>query len=119
MPTIDWKFIEPLEGFETAGYALVQDAGSRVPSGVTIGSGVDLGVFASIRVEDEPLEVGREVGVSVGVLGAASGGVGFADDGVFPGFDRADDEFAGALPVVTEEEAAARGGAHVVEAVAF
>ena len=43
-PNIDWDFIRQLEGFELTGYVPKDmDANDRVPSGVTIVGGFDLG----------------------------------------------------------------------------
>ena len=72
----------------------------------------------AVGVEDKPFEVGREIGMSVCVLRGAHGCVRFAYDRGFASLDIADDEFAGALPVVAEEVLTTRGGADVVEAIA-
>lgn len=72
----------------------------------------------AVGVEDEPFEVGREIGMPVRVLRGAHGCMGFAYDRGFAGLDIADDEFAGALPVVAEEVLTTRRGADVVEAIA-
>jgi hypothetical protein len=40
---IDWKFIKELEGFSDVGYVPKDEANDRTPSGVTIGSGFDIG----------------------------------------------------------------------------
>ena len=79
---------------------------------------MDLGMSRAVGVEDEPFEIGREIGMPVCVLRGAHGCVRFAYDCGFAGVDIADDEFAGALPVVAEEVLTTRGGADVVEAIA-
>lgn len=50
---IDWGFIQTLEGFETRGYVPVEEneRDNKVKSGVTIGSGFDLGQHTSTYVK--------------------------------------------------------------------
>ena len=79
---------------------------------------MDLGMARAVGVEDEPFEVGREIGMPVCVLRGAHGCVRFAYDRGFAGLDIACDEFAGALPVVAEEVLTTRGSADVIEAIA-
>ena len=47
MAGIDWNFISELEGTSPQGYVPQEDEGDRVPSGVTIGSGFDLGQMSA------------------------------------------------------------------------
>jgi hypothetical protein len=69
---IDWTFIETLEGFETIGYVPV-DGGGKVlgKSGVTVGSGVDIGQWseAQLRQHRVPDRILEQVRVYLGVRG--------------------------------------------------
>ena len=79
---------------------------------------MDLGMSRAVRVEDEPFEIRREIGMPMRILCGAHGCMRFAYDCGFAGLYIAYDEFAGALPVVAEEVLTTRRSADVVEAIA-
>ncbi|SDF83983.1 pesticin C-terminus-like muramidase [Thalassobaculum litoreum] len=71
LPSIDWSFIEPLEGFETTGYVPVSGGAPLGMSGVTIGSGVDLGHWTveQLRRRRVPQHIIDAVGPYLGIRG--------------------------------------------------
>jgi GH24 family phage-related lysozyme (muramidase) len=51
MNNIDWNFIKELEGFSSKGYVPKDEKKNKVPSGVTIGSGFDIGQLSRLGLE--------------------------------------------------------------------
>ncbi len=51
MYKIDWKFITELEGFSPHGYVPKDEKNDRISSGVTIGSGFDIGQFSKVGLD--------------------------------------------------------------------
>lgn len=70
MSNIDWSFISNLEGFELEGYVPVDaDGGVLGNSGVTVGSGIDLGYLAPRLSSELSDELYRKVQPYLGLTG--------------------------------------------------